>query len=526
VRRGARGRLYVFLPPFTRIEDYLALVAAIERTTADLQMPLRLEGYPPPRDHRVKLLALTPDPGVIEVNIHPASGWRELVENTQILYEEARQSRLGTEKFMLDGRHTGTGGGNHVTLGAATPADSPWLRRPDLLKSLVTYWQKPPRHCPIFFPAPSSDRPARRRASMRPATTNSTNWASRSSRWRKCCPVRKESKRPWLVDRLLRNLLTDLTGNTHRAEFCIDKLYSPDAPTGRLGLVEFARSRCRPHAHMSLCQMLLLRALVARFWVEPYRGKLVAWGTQLHDRWMLPHFVAEDIRDVARDLQRSGFAFEERWLDPFVEFRFPRYGEFAAQARILSCAQRSSLARDGRGRSAGRDGALRGFVTRATAGESGRLHRRTFLFSPATDAPVPAHTYRQRRRYVGVRALPRVGAALRRLHPTIGIHAPLVFDLVDTWNNRFARRLPVPRGSSRRAQPRHLSGQRFRSGRAEIGAVRAHGAYSGRMEVRTEERNPSFRSRSTCGARFEGRMLVSSMLDGLSNEYHTGDAAR
>ena len=132
------------MPPVGTLEDYLDLLASIEATAEQLQMPVVIEGYLPPHDPRIEFLKVTPDPGVIEVNVHPAHNWQQLRQITEGVYAEARQSRLGTEKFQQDGRHTGTGGGNHLVLGAATPADSPFLRRPDLLRSLIGFWNNHP----------------------------------------------------------------------------------------------------------------------------------------------------------------------------------------------------------------------------------------------------------------------------------------------------------------------------------------------------------------------------------------------
>jgi len=178
------GILRVFMPPQKTLEDYLALVATIEDTAADIGVPVLVEGYAPPYDARVNTIKVTPDPGVIEVNLHPSASWDELVKNTTTLYEEARLSRLGTEKFMLDGRHTGTGGGNHILVGGACPADSPLLRNPALLRSLIGYWHNHPGLSYLFsgiFVAP----PARRRASTKPETIKSTRWKSHSSKSRR-----------------------------------------------------------------------------------------------------------------------------------------------------------------------------------------------------------------------------------------------------------------------------------------------------------------------------------------------------
>jgi uncharacterized protein (DUF2126 family)/transglutaminase-like putative cysteine protease len=330
------GRVHVFLPPLASGADFVELIAVLERAAAELSLPVIIEGEPPPPDPRLNRFGVTPDPGVIEVNLHPSATWAELVERTETLYEEARQTRLGTEKFMLDGRHTGTGGGNHVILGGATPADSPVLRRPDVLRSLLTYWQNHPSLSWVFggmFIGPTSQAP--RIDEARHDSLAELELAFEQ------VPSSGTPVPPWLVDRLFRNLLLDAAGNTHRAEFSIDKLYAPESATGRLGLLELRAFEMPPHARMSLVQQLLLRGLVSKFWEEPFQNGLVRWGTDLHDRWLLPHFCESDFRDVLDDLRRGGRGFLWEWFAPHFEFRFPKIGHF--EQREVFVELRSAL---------------------------------------------------------------------------------------------------------------------------------------------------------------------------------------
>lgn len=423
------GVLHLFLPPFVWAEHFLELIVAIETVAAQTKTPVVLEGYMPPIDPRMVHLSVTPDPGVIEVNVQPARDWDELKAISNTVYEEARLARLSAEKFMVDGRRAGTGGGNHIVLGALKPEDSPFLRRPDLLRSLVSFWQNHPSLSYLFsgmYIGPTSQSP--RVDEARHDALYELEIAFQQI-------PEKGDVPPWLVDRLFRNLLVDLTGNTHRAEFCIDKLYSPDSERGRLGLLEMRGYEMPPHPQMSLLQIALLRACIALFWKTPYTGKLIRWGTQLHDKFMLPHYLREDFHDVLHVLMAGGYKFESVWFEPFFSFRFPECG--TAQVGEINLALRTALepwpvmGEEPAGGGVSRS--VDATVERLQVTVRGMTPGRHIITCNGRQVPLTP-TQEHGVWVAGIRF--KAWAQPSSLHPKLPVQAPLVIDVIDVVQKR------------------------------------------------------------------------------------------
>ncbi|MCW7457575.1 transglutaminase family protein [Leptospira bandrabouensis] len=423
------GNIRVFLPPIQSLEGWLRLIYAIEQTALETDIPIVLEGYEAPHDPRLNRFKITPDPGVIEVNFHPSTSFGEIVEKTKVLYDEAYQLRLTAEKFLIDGRHSGTGGGNHITLGGATVGDSPFLRKPSLLRSLVAYWQNHPGLSYLFsgmFIGPTSQSP--RIDEARNDSLHELKIAFQQIDSNRHTP-------PWMLDRILRNILIDITGNTHRTEISIDKLFDPGSPTGRLGLIEMRAFEMPPHYQMSVIQQAFMMAIVCKFWEDPYYGNPINWNTELHDRFMLPYFVYRDFKEVIQDLQNSGFGFLSKDFDPFFEFRFPQYGicyldgmeiELRMALEPWNVLGEENTAQ---GTSRGVDSA----TERVQVKVKGFHPERYRLSCNGYEVPLQP-TSVQNEFVAGVRF--KAWSPVFTLHPQLPAQQSLVFDVYDTWNHR------------------------------------------------------------------------------------------
>ena len=479
------GRMHVFLPFVPVLADYLDLVAAVEDTSQHLGVPVWIEGYPPPLDPRVRSFGLTPDPGVLEVNLPPAKSWDELETVHEVLAGEAQRLRLIEGKFGYDGSHLATGGGNHIVLGGATLADSPLLRRPDLLRSMITFWQNHPSLSYLFsgmYVGPTSQYPRVDEARVDALYELELAFSH----------LPKDGCSPDILDGLFRNLLVDVTGNTHRAEFCIDKLHPPEGAGLRLGLLELRAFEMAPHVRMGLLQPLLVRALVSLFWKQPFHGALLRWGTALHDRFMLPHFVWRDFAEVLRTLRSNGYAFQEAWFKPHFEFRFPHIGRLTAEGVALELRQAlepwNVLAEEttsgGTGRSV--DSSLERMQVRLT----GTTADTRYVVS-CNGRRVPLHPTEQPGEAIaGIRYRARKLSA--SLHPTIPVHTPLQFELIDTSTQRCIGRCVYyagpPDGTVHTTRPANAAEARVR--RLQRFQVLEPG--NGVATVPEAEINPSF----------------------------------
>ena len=428
------GVLCAFLPPVRSADEYVDLIGAVEGAAAETGLSVHIEGYPPPADPRLNVIKATPDPGVIEVNVQPSHSWEEQIAITEAVYQAAKECGLEASKFMIDGRPTGSGGGAHIVVGGATPEDSPFLRRPDLLGSLVRYWQNHPSLSYFFsglFIGPTSQAPRIDEArhdtlyEMEIALNQIPDPLSASGA---DCP-------PWLVDRIFRHLLTDATGNTHRSEICIDKLYSPDGPAGRLGLVEFRAFEMPPHPRMNVAQQLVLRSLIAWFWKTPYKNPLRRFGTDLNDRFMLPYFLREDFNTVLAEVAKgTGAPLDPAWFDAQYEFRFPLLGTLQSGGVKLELRTALEpwhvLGEEGVAGGAARfvDSSLERVEIRV----SGLDEKRCAV--ACNGVRIPLTDIGDGDRIAGVRFRAWLPASC--LHPTIFPHGPLVFDIYDLDNAR------------------------------------------------------------------------------------------
>lgn len=424
--------LFTFLPPLPSASDFIELVETIDAAANALGLNVVLEGYPPPKSRLLTSLVVTPDPGVLEVNMPVTDNIDEYVQALNTVYEAALYSGLHTEKYLDDGRQAGSGGGHHLTVGGPTPLTSPFLQRPALLGRLLSFVQHHPSLSYMFtglFVGPTSQAPR-------------IDEARHDSLYELELAIGQLERRPWgdnpppwYADMLFRHLLVDVTGNTHRAEISIDKLFDPLTPFGRQGIIEMRAFEMPPHPRMATAQMILLRTLVAALMETPYHGELVRWGHTLHDRFLLPYWMWKDFEDILEFLNLRGFALQKEHYRPFLDLRCPVVGRMTVSGVELQVRNAIEpwhvLGEEATG--AGTSRYVDSSMERIEIMVDGYIAERHAILVNGHVLPLRA-TGESHRLVGGVRF--RAWAPPHSLHPHIGIHHPISIEVLDRWSRR------------------------------------------------------------------------------------------
>jgi uncharacterized protein (DUF2126 family)/transglutaminase-like putative cysteine protease len=424
------GALCVFLPPLPNAARALALIEVIDAARDATDLEVLLEGYAPSGPELVGF-TITPDPGVIEVNLPPASSFEEHARLISHVFDAALETGLHAEKYLLDGRQAGSGGGNHITLGGPSARESPFIADPRLLASLVTFVQHHPSLSYLFsglFVGPTSQAP-------RVDEARHDSLYELEIAMGHAFEPRTGDPPPWLGDVLFRDLLVDVAGNTHRAEICIDKLFDWRTPHGRQGVVELRAFEMPPHPRMMSAQAELVRTLVAVLAREPYARPLVRWGSALHDRFLLPTFLWRDMEDVLAFLARAEHPLPSEVYRAFLELRCPVAGRLEAGEVLLEVRNALEpwpvLGEEPAG--GGTSRYVDSSVERIEVRAEGLVPERHAVLVNGHLLPMRS-TGRAGEGAAGVRF--RAWAPPRSLHSHLGVHHPLRFDVIDRWASR------------------------------------------------------------------------------------------
>ncbi len=332
------GTLTLFIPPLL-LASYLELIAKTEQAVAATKLSsVVLAGYVPPPDAALPTIGLASDPGVLEINVAPCATWADYDLQLAQLYAAAASVGLCARKLQLNGREVGTGGGAHLVFGAPPGLYSPFFAFPALLPSVIRYFQRHPALSYAFtgaYMGPSSQAPRIDESTYEALYELEIACAAAET-------LGSPQNLP-LYDLLFRDLLMDRSGNTHRAEISVDKLWNPFAPNGRLGLVEFRAFETHPQPAVQSVTALFIRAILARLCLAPLSAPFIRWAGELHDRFFLPAFVWADLAAICEDLQSHGLPFDVEWLRAPWEFRFPKVGELTVKIENRKSKIKNSL---------------------------------------------------------------------------------------------------------------------------------------------------------------------------------------
>jgi len=317
------GCVVLELPAYRSVDLFAAFLGVLAGACRSVELPaLILRGHPPPVDDRVAFATITPDPGVIEVNMAPCRSVAELYAAQRAIHAAAVGERLSARRRHFNGEVTDSGGGGHLTFGGRHPEQSPFFVHPHLLPRLLSYLSHHPS-LSYWFAGRAVGGSGQ---AVRPDEQARESFDELGVALARLAG--EHAPKPDALWGSLAPLLTDRFGNTHRSEVNVEKLFNPWLPgRGKLGVVELRALRQAPSPEHDVARAALFRSVLARLVKKDYPVGLRDWGTVLHDRFALPYYLAHDLGEVLDDVERAGFGLDEALVAEILDDGHRRFGE-------------------------------------------------------------------------------------------------------------------------------------------------------------------------------------------------------